>query len=601
MNKNVGALRMFFGTLLTPEGRAIPCDHYAPMFIADITCFLIIIFGYSSFGTDSSGGDVTAYFSENKVPGTLVSMLIIQFVLIIFDRALFLRKFLIGKIFFQIFLIIFVHIWMFFYLPAATDRLFINNTTCKFWYFSKVIYFIISAKQIRSGYPKRSIGNIMTNSYSRINLYLYQLFMMVPFLFELRCLMDWIWKDTALDVGDWFLFNEIFSHISMLKCSQKVNQEQIESKSSKKVSLEKYVKGGILLVIIVFLIWFPLVLFSMANTVGFRSLPVECSVQLTISGFQPLYESTAQLGNIRHLSEEEYERLQFPYRLSKGAQSYMSDYECEDVVKAEINGNSTSRWMISPPSRQALIAQLEHQPKVDFKFSWFFKRAPDPNLQFGVAEDFRILSLNSTHPARQHLINMLKGEHNATVRIPNVFPALMKVPPDGKADAVGALLGEHAKSGTPINNSFSDILLSLNKEESHEWWTVKMIDRHFDPVKITEEEVLNGIIVYGFVDKVFSTSFLVQFLTGGGILGLYLSLVLLVGKFMRDMATGSMPKIMFDQLPNVDDILQMCLDIMLVREAGEMELEEELFGRLIFLFRSPALLIKMTRDKGRET
>lgn len=50
MNKNVSALRAFFETLIRPEGRAIPCDHYAPMFIADITCFLIIIFGYSSFG-----------------------------------------------------------------------------------------------------------------------------------------------------------------------------------------------------------------------------------------------------------------------------------------------------------------------------------------------------------------------------------------------------------------------------------------------------------------------------------------------------------------------------------------------------------------------
>lgn len=30
-------------------------------------------------------------------------------------------------------------------------------------------------------------------------------------------------------------------------------------------------------------------------------------------------------------------------------------------------------------------------------------------------------------------------------RLPNVFPPLMKVPGDGKADAVGALLGEQVK------------------------------------------------------------------------------------------------------------------------------------------------------------
>lgn len=48
----------------------------------------------------------------------------------------------------------------------------------------------------------------------------------------------------------------------------------------------------------------------------------------------------------------------------------------------------------------------------------------------------------------------------------------------------------------------------------------------------------------------------------------YLSLVLIVGKFMRVMVTGAMYRIMYEELPNVDRILQLCLDIFLVREAG---------------------------------
>ena len=50
-------------------------------------------------------------------------------------------------------------------------------------------------------------------------------------------------------------------------------------------------------------------------------------------------------------------------------------------------------------------------------------------------------------------------------------------------------------------------------------------------------------------------------------------------------------------VPNtLDPVLQLCLDIYLVRECHELCLEEDLYAKLIFLYRSPETLIKWTRD-----
>jgi hypothetical protein len=47
-------------------------------------------------------------------------ILLIQFILIIIDRALYLRRNVRGKLFFQLLQVIGVHIWLFFVLPGIT-------------------------------------------------------------------------------------------------------------------------------------------------------------------------------------------------------------------------------------------------------------------------------------------------------------------------------------------------------------------------------------------------------------------------------------------------------------------------------------------------
>lgn len=49
------------------------------------------------------------------------------------------------------------------------------------------------------------------------NVQIFHRFMLVPFLFELRAVMDWIWTDTSMTIMDWFKMEDIFANIYQIK------------------------------------------------------------------------------------------------------------------------------------------------------------------------------------------------------------------------------------------------------------------------------------------------------------------------------------------------------------------------------------------------
>lgn len=52
-------------------------------------------------------------------------------------------------------------------------------------------------------------------------------FRMVPFLTELRAVMDWVWTDTTLSLSSWICVEDIYANIFILKCwreAEKVNE-----------------------------------------------------------------------------------------------------------------------------------------------------------------------------------------------------------------------------------------------------------------------------------------------------------------------------------------------------------------------------------------
>lgn len=80
-----------------------------------------------------------------------------------------------------------------------------------------------------------------------------------------------------------------------------------------------------------------------------------------------------------------------------------------------------------------------------------------------------------------------------------------------------------------------------------------------------------------------------------GVIGLYISAVLVIGRLLRASMTWDASSVAFTELPNVDRIWDLFNDLYLVREMRLWKLEEDLVAQIVFLFRCPEALIKYTR------
>lgn len=65
-----------------------------------------------------------------------------------------------------------------------------------------------------------------------------------------------------------------------------------------KGSLVKYIMGGGFLFAIIALVWGPLALFALGNTVGEPNNPYEVTVELKIGPYEPVYRMSAQSSQI---------------------------------------------------------------------------------------------------------------------------------------------------------------------------------------------------------------------------------------------------------------------------------------------------------------
>ncbi|CAH1708045.1 unnamed protein product [Chironomus riparius] len=604
--KYMSSIKEFINQLFDRQSKR-SADVYGFLFLCDFINFFVILFGFSAFGTQEGDGGVLSYFEENKVPITFLLMLIIQFFFIVIDRALYLRKNMFGKIVFQFFLIIGLHIWMFFVLPATTERSFNKSRPPVIYYMIKCFYLLFSAYQIRCGYPSRILGNFLTKGFTMLNFAGFKVFMNIPFLMELRTLMDWVWTDTSMTLFDWLKMEDIFANIYQLKCSRQMESDLPAPRGQKKGPVVKYLMGGGMIIGIITVIWFPLALFAFSNTVGEPNRPEDVSVSLRIGPYESVYAMSAQGSDIFELKQNDWDYFLKRYQKDKAAVTFLSNYEPSDVAAVKLGSNSSTIWNISPPDKERLLKDLYENKTLTTRFKYNVKRKSHSKENPGAVDDEHTYDFKGNDSIGLQLRKMLEDTKTPLSTVmPFMMPKFLKVKNNGLLRPAHQLIKGADSDDDDVN--FRNLTLKLYEEQLGDvvlampqlWWEVtESCDEFY--YKDTSGNNLYAdckkyMMMYMFCDKIFPST--ISSIAAGGIVGLYTTLIFVFSRMLRStIFSGASSKIMFEDLPYVDRVLQLCLDIYLVRESLEFTLEEDLFAKLIFLYRSPETMIKWTRPK----
>ena len=128
------------------------------------------------------------------------------FFLIVLDRIIYLCSFATGKVLFYLSnLVLSTYSVTEYAWGMLPTQQYAGILALRAIYLTKALSLALQAVQIRYGIPNKSTlyRQFLTSEVSRINYLGYRLYRALPFLYELRCVLDWSSTHTSLTMYDW--------------------------------------------------------------------------------------------------------------------------------------------------------------------------------------------------------------------------------------------------------------------------------------------------------------------------------------------------------------------------------------------------------------
>jgi hypothetical protein len=416
-----------------PHGRQAR-DFYALTSIFDILAFIFVAVYYNK--VVQAAGSLSEITSQHVVPLGYLLTLITLFMFIVMDRVVYTLGHAAGKAALHV-----AEMALFFWYcsslvwdspdyysadgggssRAGSDSLGVPRDHLRILLALKSASFAFSALQLRTGYPPlaASYANgmgrhtfVFMRSVSWPASLAFHAFTAVPFLYEMRQLLDWACTATTLTLYDWLKLEDINMSLYFAAVMRAARAQKPHGMRQPRYL--KFFQGTLLFSLLLVLLWVPLLVFSTGNPTYQVPSLAKFSVNVTLQTSS--FEHGMKLSSPLFQGGDRGTWLQWIDTSTSRPEDLLPpalavDYAPEQLQLLCTPPDADSLWTASPPARHALTSVLESQDAdVAVTFGWSVKRDLPPPSEHGGPSCDGTAAVALAKESKRALLQVLQGE-----------------------------------------------------------------------------------------------------------------------------------------------------------------------------------------------
>ncbi|CAK80274.1 unnamed protein product (macronuclear) [Paramecium tetraurelia] len=600
----------FFEKIMSYEYARPGVDLYLSIASIQVILFLYMLFFFNFMTGESQ--NIEGYLKYNEVPAQLVLALVFQMLFMMVERYIELRgdqKYINSQeraYVLQVLILTLVFLFVYCYLLQLWNR---NINDYKDYDTSIVIYFLLfcayfylSALQLRYGYRELKVRNQFLYVYNSLSYYFALVLYSIPFLYDLKVLMDWTCLYTSLDIYQWFILEDIQRQMFFTKISsQKVMKRQLGLEISK---ISKLIFFFFVIFILICILG-PLILFSALNPAAQNNPIVSGSFTINLVNVDTnlnvqFYESS-QLFGLELPFLTDYSEIKELTKQQKITQQQIDN--SGGIQRFQLSDFSNQKWQVSLPLYNQLIRELNQTITLDEKYHFLF------NVTFTFRRRFQFIlpSMYKFSYPYNPLINgengtvglgldQLKYIRNAAmacntsgVMLPNFYIEALRIYQSSATNYnTTPIYGKDIPTAQDVFLNINCSYGNTNPLQGVSNWEFQYAGNSSLFLNSSNLTLPDGLLYFVICDNYSVLTY------GLSVITIYTTVILLIAKFIRSTFSSQVFMLEFTQMVQPDDLLSICQAVSVARQLQNYRKENLLYFELIDILRSPELVKAMT-------